>query len=218
LYCINFLEKNIEWLRINLEKHKGKYFIFDTPGQIEIFTLSDSFKAILSFITNEKKGMGIRLCAVNLIESNNLLDLPKYIFSILSVLNSMIMLELPQVNIISKADLLKEFGELPFDLGFYKNPADDEKIKFYLDEANLNPKFKALNKRISEFVIEHGLVGFSILDVKNQKLLNKIMSQIDSASGYIYSDSGPQKEEKYVEIRNVIAKQDIAFDDDDEYN
>lgn len=209
---------NINWLKLHLEKHKGKYFIFDTPGQVEIFTLSDSFKAILNFITNEKNGMGIRLCAVNLIESNNLQDLPKYIFSILNVLNSMIMLELPQVNIISKADLLKEFGELPFDMGFYKNPADDEKIKLYLDEANLNPKFKELNKRISEFVIDYGLVGFSLLDIKNQKHLNKIMMQIDSASGYIYSDSGLQKEEKFVEIRNIIAKQDIAFDEDEEYN
>ena len=104
-------------------------------------------------------------------------------------------------------------------MSFYKNPADDEKIKLYLDEANLNPKFKSLNKRISEFVIDYGLVAFSILDVKNQKHINKIMMQIDSANGYIYSDSGPQKEEKFQEIRNVIAKHDIDYDDDDDdYN
>ena len=219
IYCINFLEKNLEWLKLKLDKFKDKYYIFDTPGQIEIFTLSDSFKNILNYLKNEKTGYGIRLCAVNLIESNNLVDVPKYIFSIMTVLNSMIMLELPQINIISKIDLIKEFGELPFDISFYKNPADDEKIKDYLNEANLTPKFKALNKRISEFVIDYGLVAFSIMDVKNQKHINKIMMQIDNASGYIYSDSGPQKEEKFHELRNIIAKHDTGYDDDDDdYN
>jgi len=153
---------------------------------------------------------------VNLIESNNLADMPKYIFSIMSVLNSMIMLELPQVNLISKADLIKEYGDLAFDLAFFKNPADNEKIKLYLDEANMNPKFKALNKRISEFVIDYGLVAFTLLDIKNQKHINKVMIQIDTANGYIYSYSGPQKEEKFVEIRNIIAKNDLEYDQDDD--
>ena len=218
LYCINFLEQNIDWLRIKLEKHKNKYYIFDTPGQIEIFTLSESFKKIIKFLTNEKIGYGIRLCVVNLIESNNLVDLPKYIFSIMTVLNSMIMLELPQINVISKFDLLKEFGELPFDVSFFKNPGENEKIKEYIDEANINPKFKKLNKLISEFVIDYGLVSFDVLDVKNQKHINKIMTLIDSANGYIYGNSGPQKEEKFQEIRNVIAKHDLEYDDDDDYN
>jgi hypothetical protein len=67
-------------------------------------------------------------------------------------------------------------------------------------------------------VIDYGLVGFDILDVTNQKQLNKIASLIDKANGYIYQNTGKLKEEKYIEIRNEIAKNDeIEDEDEDEY-
>ena len=110
LYCINFLNENIKWLeeQINQEKFSDYfYYLIDTPGQIEIFTVSPEFKNICDYITNQQK-LNIKLCCVNLIECINMCDMPKYIFSIFSVLNSMINLELPQVNFISKCDLIKQ--------------------------------------------------------------------------------------------------------------
>lgn len=194
-----------------------KYLIIDTPGQIEIFTQSASFKNILKFLC-EEKGMNVRTCVVNLIESSNLCDIPRYIFSIFSVLNAMINLEQPQINIISKIDLLKEFdNEMTYPLSFYKNPHDEEKFREVMDNSNINPKFKKLNKLISEFVIDYGLVSFDILDVKNQKHLNKIATLVDKANGYIYLDTGSLQEEKYIEIRNLIAKSDLLEEEDDEY-
>ena len=83
--------------------------IFDNPGQIEIFTQFPAFKSIIRKLTS--KDLDFRLCSVNLIESNNLCDMSKYIFSIFSVLNAMINLELPQINvfygIILKLDYFK---------------------------------------------------------------------------------------------------------------
>jgi len=238
LYCFNFLENNLEWLKnkINESAKKGKkYLIIDTPGQIEIFTLSNSFKNIVKYLTNEKNGLNVRLCAVNLIESNNLCDLPRYVFSILSVLNVMINLELPQINVISKFDLLKEFRRdkikdntndtkyskesaetnFEFPLSFYKNPINSELLNEQLDLMNINPKFKKLNKLISEFVIDYGLVSFDFLDVKDQKRLNKIASLVDKANGYIYLDTGRLQDEKYIDIRNKLAKDEWEFDQDE---
>lgn len=233
LYCFNFLENNLDWLYKKIEEFslKGKkYFIIDTPGQIEIFTQSNSFKNIIKSITGHGtlSGLNISLCAVNLIESNNLCDLPRYIFSIFSVLNAMINLELPQINIISKIDLLKEFKkdsqfesqnesqtEITFPLSFYKNPSDSEILKEQLDLMNINPKFKKLNKLISEFVIDYGLVSFDVLDVKNQVKLNKIAMLVDKANGYIYLDTGRLNDEKYIDIRNSLAKNKLEFDEDD---
>jgi hypothetical protein len=212
LYCFNFLEKNLNWLTDKLVAAKGAYFIFDTPGQIEIYTVSPSFKAIVKRLS----GL-IQLSCVNLIESINIVDMSKYIFSIFSVLNAMINLELPQVNIISKIDIIKGFDDIPFPLSFYKNPNDSEQLQAYINEANINPKFKKLNTLISEFVVDYGLVSFDILDVKDQRLLNRVASLIDKANGFIYHDTGRLQDEKYIEVRNEIAKNELEYDDDDEY-
>jgi hypothetical protein len=223
MYCFDFLEKNIDWLAQKIKSLGEKYLLFDCPGQIEIFTVSDSFKKIIQRLTSTKTeemlfSKTLSLCVVNLIESSNLLDLPRYVFSIFSVLNAMINLALPQINIISKIDLLKNYDkkDMPFSLGFYKNPSDIEKITLMVDEINVNPKFKKLNKLIAEFVTEYGLVSFDILDVSDQKHLNKIATLIDKANGYIYLNKGGIESEQYIEVRNEIAKNDLEFDDEEE--
>lgn len=51
LYCVEYLEKNFDWLveRLDevLEKQGGGYVIFDTPGQVELWTNHDSLKRIV---------------------------------------------------------------------------------------------------------------------------------------------------------------------------
>lgn len=42
LFCIEFLEKNMNWLLQQLSNYKGHYFLFDCPGQV-IISLSGSF-------------------------------------------------------------------------------------------------------------------------------------------------------------------------------
>ena len=191
LYCINFLNDNISWLeeQINQEKYKDYfYYLIDTPGQIEIFTISPEFKNICDYLTNIKK-LNIKLCCVNLIECINMCDIPKYIFSIFSVLNAMINLALPQVNFISKCDLIKELKathqfELPLD--FYKNPNDETQLKYYFEDLKMNKKFKQLNEKIAEFISDYGLVGFTLLDLSNSRHLNRAAYLIDKSNGYIY--------------------------------
>uniref|UniRef100_K1QV28 GPN-loop GTPase 2 n=1 Tax=Magallana gigas TaxID=29159 RepID=K1QV28_MAGGI len=36
IYCMEYLEKNIDWLQSELTKQKGKYLLFDFPGQLEL--------------------------------------------------------------------------------------------------------------------------------------------------------------------------------------
>ena len=184
LYCINFLNENISWLdeQINQEKYTEYfYYLIDTPGQIEIFTISPEFKNICDYITNTKK-LNIKLCCVNLIECINMCDMPKYIFSIFSVLNSMLNLALPQVNFISKCDLIKQLKathEFELPLEFYKNPNDETQLKYYFEDLNMNKKFKNLNKKIAEFISDYGLVAFTLLDLSNTRHLNRAAYMID---------------------------------------
>ena len=222
LYCINFLNDNISWLeqQINQEKYSDYfYYLIDTPGQIEIFTVSPEFKNICDYMTNQKK-LNIKLCCVNLIECINMCDMPKYIFSIFSVLNSMINLALPQVNFISKCDLLKQLKathqfELPME--FYKNPNDETQLKYYFEDLKMNKKFKTLNEKISEFISDYALVSFSLLDLSNVRHLNRAAYLIDKANGYIYMKELIENENLDSQI--LLAQNDFEYEDviDEEY-
>ena len=222
LYCINFLNENISWLdkQINQEKFKDYfYYLIDTPGQIEIFTISPEFKNICEYITNAKK-LNIKLCCVNLIECINMCDMPKYIFSIFSVLNSMINLALPQVNFISKCDLIQQLKtthefELPLD--FYKNPNDETQLKYYFEDLKMNKKFKTLNQKIAEFITDYGLVAFTLLDLSNTRHLNRAAYLIDKANGYIYMKE--LIEDENLDSQMFLAQNDTENDDiiDEDY-
>ena len=222
LYCINFLNENITWLeeQINQEKFSDYfYYLIDTPGQIEIFTVSPEFKNICDYITNQKK-LNIKLCCINLIECINMCDMPKYIFSIFSVLNSMINLELPQVYFISKCDLIKQLKashqfELPME--FYKNPNDEVQLKYYFEDLKMNKKFKNLNAKIAEFISDYALVCFSLLDLSNVRHLNRASYLIDKANGYIYMKELVENENLDSQI--LLAQNDFENEDiiDEEY-
>lgn len=222
LYCFNFLEKNIQWLYDKIESFKGvNYILIDTPGQIEIFTLSSSFKNICKVLTDEKQSK-LRLTCVNLIESINICDMPKYIFSVFSVLNAMINLALPQINLISKADLIKTFKkdtDIPLDLEFFKQPSKCPQLTFYLDNLNMNPKFKNLNQKISEFISDYALVQFTLFDISNVKHLNRAAYLADKANGYLYSSYAMEDQEDNMDSRMLIAKNDIDNEEqiDEEY-
>ena len=222
LFCINFLNENISWLdkQINQEKFKDYfYYLIDTPGQIEIFTISPEFKNICEYITNGKK-LNIKLCCVNLIECINMCDMPKYIFSIFSVLNSMINLALPQVNFISKCDLIQQLKtthefELPLD--FYKNPNDETQLKYYFEDLKMNKKFKTLNQKIAEFITDYGLVSFTLLDLSNTRHLNRAAYLIDKANGYIYMKE--LIEDENLDSQMLLGQNDTENDDiiDEDY-
>eukprot|EP00948_MAST-09A_sp_MAST-9A-sp1_P003194 g3194.t1 len=156
LYCIKLLEKNLSWLQDNIEaqsvnagqnKDDPPYFIFDLPGQVEIYTHDTTLRDIIKTLT-KSKGLKtrpttasnqnppsyteLRLCAVQLVDSTYCCTPDTFIAASLSSLCSMIRLEMPMVNILSKIDVLQKMAlntdneprpnathSLPFNLDFY---------------------------------------------------------------------------------------------------
>lgn len=47
IYCMEYLEKNIDWLQNELKKLEGYYFLFDCPGQVELYTHHNSVRNIV---------------------------------------------------------------------------------------------------------------------------------------------------------------------------
>lgn len=48
LYCMQYLEANLDWLESKLKRHGDCYFLFDCPGQVELYTHQSSVKNIFS--------------------------------------------------------------------------------------------------------------------------------------------------------------------------
>lgn len=95
---------------------EGYYFIFDCPGQVELFMLHDSLRAVLNALTGK---WSYRLTAVHLVDAHLCTDPPKYISALLLSLSTMLHLELPHVNVLSKMDLVQQYGNLAFNLDYY---------------------------------------------------------------------------------------------------
>jgi GTPase SAR1 family protein len=57
LYAMEYLEANFDWLEEELERASegeergSRYFIFDTPGQVELWTNHESLKRIVAKLT-----------------------------------------------------------------------------------------------------------------------------------------------------------------------
>ena len=126
LYCMEYLEENFDWLDEKLKTlGKDAYVVFDLPGQVELSTNHESLKNIIKKLS--KSGFRvliasstlstthpclIQLAAVNFCDAHYVTDASKYIAVLMSSLRVMLHLELPHVNVLSKMDLITQYGDL----------------------------------------------------------------------------------------------------------
>ncbi|KAF6753634.1 cytoplasmic protein [Ephemerocybe angulata] len=182
LYCMEYLEANLDWLEERLkELGSDIYVLFDLPGQVELSTNHDSIKHIMDKLTKS----GYRLAAVHLCDAHYITDASKYISVLLLSLRAMLHLELPHINVLSKVDLLSQYGELEFNLDFYTEVQDLSYLENSLN-ASLPPKYAALNMAMISLVEDYSLVGFETLAVEDKNSMMHLMHAIDRANGYVF--------------------------------
>lgn len=183
IYCMEYLEENFDWLLDQLKKLSENYFIFDCPGQVELYTHHKSMTRIF----NKLQSLGYHLCTVHLIDSHYCSEPTKFIATLLLSLNTMLQMGLPHVNVLSKADLLKRYeSRLAFNLDFYTEVMD---LKYLLEALDTSPgmkKYKKLNAAIVSMVEDYSLVSFQPLDVNRKESLLRLKNIIDKANGYVY--------------------------------
>ncbi|KAJ4352290.1 uncharacterized protein N0V89_007638 [Didymosphaeria variabile] len=206
LYALEELEHNFDWLEKGLKELGDDYILFDCPGQVELFTHHSSLRNI--FFRLQK--IGYRLVVVHLTDSIVLSRPSLYVSSLLLALRSMLQMDLPHLNVLTKIDNLRNYGDLPFNLDFYTEVQDlnyllpllnreqtsgipgpssamqDEKPDTNMDEEEPTSKFSALNKAIVELVEDFALVGFETLAVEDKRSMMTLLRAIDRAGGYAF--------------------------------
>jgi hypothetical protein len=154
---------------------------------------------------------------MNLTDSYVLTRPSLYISSLLLALRSMLQLDLPAINVLTKIDNLHRYPPLPFNLDFYTEVHDLNYLLPHLDaeESRLpgpptaptpttaedvapaqDPaaaaappsRFAALNEAIVSLVSDFPLVAFEPLVVDDRASVSSVLRAADKALGYIAAD------------------------------
>ncbi len=95
---------------------------------------------------------------------------------------------MPHINLLSKIDLVEQYGKLSFNLDYYTNVLDLNYILSELNDDKIFAKYKKMNKLLCDIVEDFSLVSFLPLNIQNKECLVNILDAIDNANGYLYGN------------------------------
>lgn len=184
LYCMEYLEANADWLRDRLRALHGHYVLFDCPGQVELYTHHQALKNVFAQLAK----WNFRLAAVHLVDSHYCTDPGKFISVLCTSLSTMLHVELPHVNVLSKMDLIEQYGKLAFNLDYYTEVLD---LSYLVDHLASDPffrNFRRLNEKLVEVIEDYSLVSFVPLNVQDKQSMRQVMQAVDKANGYSFGE------------------------------
>ncbi|KAK2546449.1 Gpn2 [Columba livia] len=184
IYCMEYLEANLDWLQEKLAAFRGHYYLFDCPGQVELYTHHDALKNVFAQLAK----WNFRLAAVHLVDSHYCTDPGKFISVLCTSLSAMLHVELPHVNILSKMDLIEQYGKLAFNLDYYTEVLD---LSYLVDHLASDPFFRnyrRLNEKLVEVIEDYSLVSFVPLNVQDKESMRRVMQAVDKANGYSFGE------------------------------
>nr|XP_020764833.1 GPN-loop GTPase 2 [Odocoileus virginianus texanus] len=204
LYCMEYLEANLDWLRAKLDPLRGHYFLFDCPGQVELCTHHGALRSIFSQMTQ----WDLRLTAVHLVDSHYCTDPAKFISVLCTSLATMLHVELPHVNLLSKMDLIEHYGKLAFNLDYYTEVLD---LSYLLDHLASDPFFRhyrQLNEKLVQLIEDYSLVSFIPLNIQDKESIQRVLQAVDKANGYCF---GVQEQRSLEAMMSAAMGADFHF-------
>jgi len=178
IFCMEYIVKNMETLIDSLDPQENDYFIFDFPGQIELYTHLPVMRKFVDSLTSHD----FRVCGVFLVDAQFLGDPSKFISGVLSSLSCMVNLEIAHISIMSKLDMLPQSSK--------------NKLEQYLESESLlsfcqqeRPavgvrNFATLTASICELIEGYGMVKFLPLDRSEKETIDDILQSIDMILQY----------------------------------
>lgn len=178
VFCMEYLAKNFDWLQEQLEEVEDDYIIFDCPGQIELYTHIPVMRQLVETLQK----WDFRICGVFLVDSQFMIEPSKFISGVLTALSTMVNLEIPHVNVMTKIDLLSKKAKK--ELERYLEPELPVLLAEEFDDSRLSQKFKKLNSSIAKMIDDYSLVKFLPMDISDEDTINDVLIQIDTAIQY----------------------------------
>lgn len=197
MYTMELLERNLGWLdRVVRAAPSRAYFVFDCPGQLELYTHHASLARVLAHL---QQRFDMRLCAVHLLDSVLCADASTFVAGLVTSLTAMLNLALPHVNVLTKVDLLPGYGPLPFDLEYLEEGQD---LQYLAHAVCRDRRFAARYGRLTEalcgVVEDYGLVSYVAMSVTNATSVHSVLALVDKANGYAVSGLDPTEDPAFL--------------------
>ncbi|KAB1255483.1 GPN-loop GTPase 3 [Camelus dromedarius] len=151
VFCMEYFANNFDWLENCLGHVEDDYILFDCPGQIELYT----HLPVMKQLVQQLEQWEFRVCGVFLVDSQFMVESFKFISGILAALSAMVSLEIPQVNIMTKMDLLSKKAKKEIENGYQIQIDDYSMVRFLpydqSDEESMNIVLQHI-----DFAIQYG--------------------------------------------------------------
>ncbi|XP_006894779.1 PREDICTED: GPN-loop GTPase 3 [Elephantulus edwardii] len=186
VFCMEYFASNFDWLENCLGHAEDDYILFDCPGQIELYTHLPVMKQLVQHLQQWE----FRVCG----------------------LSAMVSLEIPQVNIITKMDLLNKKAKKEIEK--FLDPDVYSLLKDSTGDLR-SKKLKKLTKAICGLIDDYSMVRFLPFDQSDEESMNIVLQHIDFAIQYgedlEFREPEEQESSSMMDIfRNTIVSEDVT--------
>ncbi|HVQ00376.1 MAG TPA: ATP/GTP-binding protein [Candidatus Thermoplasmatota archaeon] len=143
--CADMIALNTDEIKQSIEQFKSDYILIDTPGQLEVFVFRESGKYTVKFLSPEKS----IICY--LIDPMLARSASGFVSQLLLSISANFRLNLPQINVLSKADMIPK-KDLEIILKWSKDP-------YEITEALINEEasvYREMSERILQLIKDFG--------------------------------------------------------------
>ena len=189
IYCLEKITgTNSTWFKNQIGEHNYDYLLVDMPGQIELY----SHMTILPELMSVLKEKNYNIILINLMDAQFMNDAAKFLSASLVALSTMTRLELPQINVMSKCDLLTD--EQKKDLDIF---TEMETIAL-AGEIKHSLNLEKLTDAICEVIDHFNLVQWRTLDSTKEDEIISLLGEIDTIIQYY--DNADLGDEEFNEV------------------
>ena len=192
VYCMEYLTENLDWLQEQLDQFTDdEYLILDCPGQLELYTHVPVMRTILDRMRTW--GYDGSMVSVFCVDAAFLVDLPKFLSGSLLSLSAMIALELPHVNVLTKADLMPpaEIEQILSQSASQLWHREQDEMYGYFDsdrmpaaQSKTAQRRDRLTDAICQLLEDYSMVSFLPLDRRDEDSIDHVLATCDHAVQY----------------------------------
>jgi GTPase SAR1 family protein len=176
--CMELIARDAnQWFSDAIGEHEYDYLLIDLPGQIELYSHMD----VLSDLFRMLQRKGYNLIVVFCVDAQFMNDAAKFLSGSLVALSTMTMLQLPQLNILTKCDLLTDESRRTID--WFTEMETDALAELVKPSGGI----EGLTQRICEVIDRYHLVQFHMLNIKDSEALPTLLAEIDMILQYYES-------------------------------
>lgn len=176
VFCMEFLMDNTDWIREHLGDFAEDFLIVDMPGQVEVMSHVPVVPNFVELLKQEGYFVTVLFCLDALAATA---DAGKFVSGCLFSLSSMVSMDSPFMNVLTKCDLLPE-GMREDELEHFCMCDFD-----YLSTKHLPVQWRQMVRVLSEVISDFSLVSFRPMNVVDVEYIAGLCNAVDDTLQYI---------------------------------